>query len=240
MTATLYAMESSNSALKNEPVKQLEFVEVTTGPSPSYSVIWLHGLGADGHDFEPIVPYLGLPQDLAVRFIFPHALMRPVTINGGAVMRAWYDISQISASRDQDEAGIKDSTAKVRALIDRERQRGVPASRIVLAGFSQGGAMALHVGLRYPDKLAGIMALSAYMLFPERLQAEHSQANSDTPVFVAHGSQDPVVPFVMGQALQTQLAQGGWSVEWHDYPIPHSVSETEIADIGHWLKNRLV
>ena len=232
-------MENSNSAPKNDQGKLLEFLEVSTGPSPAYSVIWLHGLGADGHDFEPIVPFLGLPPDLAVRFIFPHALMRPVTINGGAVMRAWYDISEISTTRSQDEGGINNSAEKVCALIDNEKQRGVPASRIVLAGFSQGGAMALHVGLRHPEKLAGIMALSAYLLFPEKLQNEQSQVNSDTPVFLAHGSQDPVVPFFLGQAVRAKLEQGSWPVEWHDYPIPHSVSQEEIVDIGRWLQGRL-
>jgi len=199
----------------------------------------LHGLGADGHDFEPIVPYLGLPPAYGVRFLFPHALMRPITVNGGAVMRAWYDIIEISTSKGQDEAGINHSAGKVRALIDLEIQRGIPASKIVLAGFSQGGAMALHVGLRYPQKLAGIMVLSGYLLFPDRLQEEHSDVNSATPVFIGHGTQDPVVPFVLGQAVQSVLTTGQWPVEWHSYPIPHSVSPEEIADIGRWLQSCL-
>ena len=236
MTATLYAMDNSKSAHDTDSGELLEYIEVNTSDSPEYSVIWMHGLGADGHDFEPIVPYLGLPPGAAVRFIFPHALMRPITINGGAVMRAWYDIIEISINRGQDEVGIKHSAGKIRDLIDHEIKRGIPASKIVLAGFSQGGAMALHVGLRYPQRLAGIMALSAYLIFPERLQGELSEANSATQVFLGHGTQDPMVPFALGQAVQSLLEAGSWPVEWHSYPITHSVSQEEIADIGRWLQ----
>jgi phospholipase/carboxylesterase len=232
-------MDNSNSAPGAQAIMLLDCVEVNTAPGADYAVIWLHGLGADGHDFEPVVPYLGLPQDLAVRFIFPHAMRRPVTINGRMVMRAWYDIVEISTSRGQDEAGIAHSAEQVLALIEREITRGVPASRIILAGFSQGGAMALHVGLRFGKKLAGIMALSAYLLFPERLAQARSGANATTPVFVGHGTMDPVVPFAMGQATVSALQGGGWPVEWHSYPIPHSVAPAEIADIGHWLRARL-
>ena len=236
-------MESSKSAQETargtEGGELLECLEVTTGGQPEYSVIWMHGLGADGHDFEPIVPFLGFKPGLAVRFIFPHALMRPITINGGAVMRAWYDIKEISTTKGQDEAGVSHSAAKVRDLIDREIKRGIPASKIILAGFSQGGAMALHVGLRYPHTLAGIMVLSAYMMFPDRLQAEISEANAHTPVFLAHGSQDPMVPIALGQAVSSMLQNGNWPVEWHSYPIPHSVSQEEISDIGRWLQERL-
>ena len=236
MTATLYAMNSSKSAHNSESGKLLDCLEVCTASQPEYSVIWMHGLGADGHDFEPIVPYLGLSPSSAVRFIFPHALMRPVTVNGGAVMRAWYDIIEISTTKGQDEAGINHSASKISALIEHEIERGIPASKIILAGFSQGGAMALHVGLRYPQRLAGIMALSAYLLFPERLQNEHTKANSETPVFLAHGSQDPVVPFFLGEAVGSALAAGKWPVEWHSYPIPHSVSPEEIVDVGRWMQ----
>jgi phospholipase/carboxylesterase len=236
MTATLYAMDSSNSAHNTGSGNQLEFVEISTAENPEYSVIWMHGLGADGHDFEPIVPYLGLSPGAAVRFIFPHALMRPITVNNGAVMRAWYDIIEISTTKGQDEAGISHSAEKIRALVDAEIERGIPASKIILAGFSQGGAMALHVGLRYPQKLAGIMVLSAYLLFPERLQSECSEANARTPVFVAHGTQDPMVPFMLGQALRLSLQSGQWPVEWHSYPIPHSISQEEITDIGRWMQ----
>lgn len=216
--------------------KLLETVEVTTADNPGYAVIWMHGLGADGHDFEPIIPFLGLPPDAAIRFIFPHALMRPITINGGAVMRAWYDIIEISTSKGQDEAGINHSAAKINDLIEREIERGIPAEKIIVAGFSQGGAMALYVGLRYPEKLAGIMALSAYLLFPERLQTEQAANNSATPVFIGHGTQDPMVPIMLGQAAKAELEKGQWPVEWHSYPIPHSVSQPEMVDIGHWLK----
>jgi phospholipase/carboxylesterase len=227
-------MNNSNSA--NEAL--LDSVEISDSENPQFSVIWMHGLGADGHDFEPIVPFLGLPSEMAVRFVFPHALMRPITVNGGAVMRAWYDIIEISTSKGQDEAGISHSAAKIHALIEHEIARGIPASNIVLAGFSQGGAMALHVGLRYEKRLAGIMALSAYLLFPQRLQQEHSVANSETAIFLAHGTQDPMVPFALGQAAHSDLQNGQWPLEWHSYPIPHSVSQPEIADIGRWLKGR--
>jgi phospholipase/carboxylesterase len=227
----------NNSKSAGDPVggALLESVEINTAEKPEYAVIWMHGLGADGHDFGPIVPYLGLPPHLAVRFVFPHALMRPVTINGGAVMRAWYDIIEISANKGQDKAGINHSAEKIRALIANEIKRGIEPSKIVLAGFSQGGAMALHVGLRYEEKLAGIMALSAYLLFAEQLPDECSQANAETPVFIGHGTEDPMVPFAAGQAAASQLKSGKWPVEWHSYPIPHSVSQPEIVDIGRWL-----
>jgi phospholipase/carboxylesterase len=232
-------MDNSKSVHSDENGELLEYIEVATGSNPGYSVIWMHGLGADGHDFEPIVPFLGLPANKAVRFIFPHALIRPITINGGMVMRAWYDIIEISTSRGQDEAGIRHSAEKIRGLIENEINRGIPASRIVVAGFSQGGAMALHVGLRYPETLAGIMVLSGYLLFPERLQAEQSEANAATPVFVGHGTQDPMVPFTLGQATIAALQAGQWPVESHSYPIPHSVSQPEIADVGRWLQTCL-
>jgi len=232
-------MDNSKSAHGAVDDELLDCLEVNTSQSAEYSVIWMHGLGADRHDFEPIVPYLGLPPDLAVRFIFPHAMRRPITINGGMVMRAWYDIVEISTSRGQDEAGIAHSAQQVRALIGREIERGIPASKIVLAGFSQGGAMALHVGLRYPQKLAGIMVLSGYLLFPEHLAQERSEANATTPVFVGHGTMDPMVPLTLGKATVTALQAGQWPVEWHSYPIPHSVSPPEIADVGNWLNERL-
>ncbi len=229
-------MESSNSARQVDSGELLECIEVSTAASPEYSVIWMHGLGADGHDFEPIVPYLGLLPGSAVRFIFPHALMRPITINGGAVMRAWYDITEISTTKGQDEAGINHSAEKICALIKNEIERGIPASKIILAGFSQGGAMALHVGLRYPERLAGIMVLSAYLMYPDRMQSEYSDANSETSVFISHGTQDPVIPIAFGEAARSALQAGKWPVEWHSYPIPHSVSQAEIADIGRWMQ----
>lgn len=232
-------MNNSKSVQDSGSAAALECVEINTGANPRYAVIWMHGLGADGHDFEPIVPYLGIPSELAVRFVFPHALRRPITVNNGAVMRAWYDIIELGSTiRGQDEAGIKHSASAISALIDGQIKLGIPASNIVLAGFSQGGAMALHVGLRYPQALAGIMSLSAYLLFQDKLQAERSQANAKTPVFFGHGTQDPMVPYFLGEAAHKELKDGGWPVEWHSYPIPHSVSQPEIADIGRWLVSR--
>jgi len=198
-------------------------------------VIWLHGLGADGYDFDPVVPALGLPADLPVRFVFPHAPVRPVTINAGVRMRAWYDVRSLQASRDQDEAGIRASMDAVRALIERERERGVPASNVALAGFSQGGAIALLVGLRYPERLAALVALSTYLLFPERLAGEASAAGRSLPVFMAHGMQDPVVPFPLGQASAEKLRSLGQPLTWRSYPMPHAVCAEEIADIGRFL-----
>jgi phospholipase/carboxylesterase len=228
-------MGNSSSAASFARKGSLETVEVLTGPDPTASIIWLHGLGADGHDFEPLVPHLGLPLSLSARFIFPHALVRPVTLNNGYRMRAWYDIKSISTSRDQDEAGIVDSAERVRRLIEREQDRGIPSERIVLAGFSQGGAIALHTSLRHPQRLAGIMGLSTYLLFPDRLEAERHTANLATPVFIAHGRMDPVVPFEMGKSTAHQLKNLQYPVTWNSYPIPHSVSPEEIAHIGAWL-----
>ena len=229
-------MNNSKSVQDSGGAVALECLEAGTTENPEYVVIWMHGLGADGHDFEPIVPYLGIPPGVAVKFIFPHALRRPITVNNGAVMRAWYDIMELGSTvKGQDEAGIRHSANLVRDLIDSQIALGIPASKIVLAGFSQGGAMALHVGLRYPARLAGIMSLSAYMLFPDRFDTEHAEANAETPVFIAHGTQDPMVPFFLGEEARKKLEVGGWPVQWHSYPIPHSVSQPEIADIGRWL-----
>lgn len=217
----------------------LQTVEVTTGAQPDFSVIWLHGLGADGHDFEPVVPMLGLPPNAAVRFVFPHAQVRPVTLNGGMPMRAWYDIKSLTDGRDQDEAGVQRSARQVEALMQREIDRGVPPSRQVLAGFSQGGAMALHIALRYPERLAGLVALSSYLLFADRLATEGSPANRDLPIFVAHGTQDPVVAFDYGERSARHLEAQGYPVEWRTYPMPHSVLPAELVDIGRFLTARL-
>ena len=231
-------MNNSKSVQDSGGAVMLERIEVNTADNPEYAVIWMHGLGADGHDFEPIVPLLGIPAGVAVKFVFPHALRRPITVNNGAVMRAWYDIMELGSTlKGQDEAGIRHSAALVRDLIDQQIALGIPASKIVLAGFSQGGAMALYAGLRYPAKLAGIMSLSAYMLYPDRLDDEHNAANATTPVFVGHGTQDPMVPFFLGEETRKQLEAGDWPVQWHSYPIPHSVSQPEIVDIGRWLTN---
>ncbi len=216
----------------------LKSIEVETGKNPSASVIWMHGLGADGNDFVPIVGELGLGTAPAVRFIFPHAPMRPVTINNGYVMRAWYDVSfgdLEGKSRRADEEGVRQSQAQINALIEREEKRGISAANIVLAGFSQGGAIALHTGLRHPRKLAGVMALSTYLPLAESLPAEASAANKGAPVFMAHGLFDPVVPLMMGAGSMTFLTGLGYSVEWHQYPMQHSVCAEEIQDIGAWL-----
>jgi len=214
-------------------------VELETGSDPRNAVIWLHGLGADGHDFESVVPYLGMDSVSATRFVFPHAPVRAVTINNGVRMRAWYDIRGMQVSRDQDEGGIEHSAELVTNLVMRENRRGIPCSRIVLAGFSQGGAIAVHVALRYPEALAGLLALSTYLLFPDRLAEERSPANSQTPVFVGHGSMDPMVPVGMGRDLVTRLEDLAYPVSWHQYPIPHSVDQAEISDVGAWLRTRL-
>ena len=210
----------------------LDAIEIETAPAPTAAIIWLHGLGADGHDFEPIVPELDLPQSTAVRFIFPHAPVRPVTINGGARMRAWYDVTP---DGQQDAGGIRASQAHVEALIARERTRGIAAGAIVLAGFSQGGAMALQTGLRHPERLAGILALSTYLPLPDTLAPEAGAANRDLPIFMAHGTQDPVIPLSWAKRSRDLLAGLGYAVEWHEYLMPHSVCAEEIADIGHWL-----
>lgn len=208
------------------------------------AVIWMHGLGATAHDFEDVPPVLGLPESLAVRYVFPQAPSRPVTINGGYVMPAWYDIKELGAweredafasGRGQDEAGVRASEQQIRALIERERQRGIPSERIVIAGFSQGGALALHTALRYEEKLAGVMVLSAGLMFAAKLPAEAAPANRRTPIFLAHGSFDPVVPFVVGQRTRHFLEDLGYDVEWREYPIQHSVSMEEIQDIGRYL-----
>jgi phospholipase/carboxylesterase len=213
-----------------------DFIEVATGPNPVATIIWMHGLGADGHDFEPIVPELARPGDRPLRFVFPHAPVRPVTLNNGYQMRAWYDIIGLQRDAAQDEVGIRASHAIVEALIRRENERGIPSNKIVLAGFSQGGAMALYSGTRYPEKLAGIMGLSCYMLLGSRLADERSAANHATSIFLGHGSQDPMVSPLLGEATRRMLEAEGYSVEWHAYPMPHSVCPREVVDIAAWLR----
>ena len=205
----------------------LPCVEVATGPEPVASVIWLHGLGADGHDFEPIVPALALP--FAVRYVFPHAPVRPVSLNGGWPMRAWFDLGAIDPSAQLDRAGIDASTAAVAALIAREVERGSPHQCIVLAGFSQGGAIALHAGLRQPEPLAGIVALSTFLPAAETLPDEASEANHATPILMVHGTLDAVVPEGFGAASRDVLLEFGHPVEWHSFPIAHTVCDEEIA-----------
>jgi phospholipase/carboxylesterase len=217
----------------------LETLELETGPRPTAAVIWLHGLGADGHDFEPIVPELGLAATPAVRFVFPHAPMRPVTINGGAVMRAWYDVFSLEGVRREDDAGVRASQASVEALIAREMSRGVPAARLVLAGFSQGGAIALQTGLRHAQRLAGIMALSTYLPLASTLTAEASAANRDVPIFMAHGRHDSLIPIERATISRDLLRKAGYQVEWHDYAMEHAVCREEIDDIAAWLRRLL-
>jgi phospholipase/carboxylesterase len=220
----------------------LDSIVVDTGKNPSASVIWMHGLGADGNDFVPVVNELDLDGAPATRFLFPHAPMRPVTINNGYVMRAWYDVSfgdLEGNSRRADERGVRESQESITALIEREETRGVAPERIVVAGFSQGGAIALQAGLRYPRKLAGVMALSTYLPLAESLPREAAAANRRTPIFMAHGTYDPVVPLVMGAGSMTFLTGLGYAVEWRQYPMPHSVCPEEIQDIGAWLRRVL-
>ena len=216
----------------------LPAVEHETAADPRYSVIWLHGLGADGHDFAPIVPELVAADWPALRFVFPHAPVRPVTVNGGMPMRAWYDIVGFDLVARQDEAGIRASMAAVEALIARENERGVPDERIVLAGFSQGGAIALSAGLRHAKRLAGIMALSTYLPIADTLAAERSAANADVPIFQAHGTFDPVVIPPRGSDSRDLLQRLGYRVDWHSYPMAHAVCAEEIADLRGWLGRR--
>lgn len=217
----------------------LDGIEIETAPNPTHAVIWLHGLGADGNDFAPIVPELGLGSAPAVRFVFPHAPVQPVTINGGMAMRSWYDILVTDLVRQEDEAGIRRSEAAVRALIARENARGIPTSRIVLAGFSQGCAMTLHTGLRLEEKLAGMIGLSGYLPLLDLAAAERHAANADTPIFLAHGTFDPVVALPRAQATLAHLQAQGHDVRWHTYPMPHSVCAPEIADIAAFLREVL-
>jgi phospholipase/carboxylesterase len=217
----------------------LETLEVETAPAPAAAVIWMHGLGADGYDFVDIPPVLRLPDSLTVRFVFPHAPMQPVTINGGMVMRAWYDVRHDAGARREDEIGVRASQQRIEALIARETARGIPAERLILAGFSQGGAMALHTGLRHGQRLAGIMALSCFLPLADQLGAEASAANRQTPIFLAHGTHDPVIPLARARQAHEALTRLGYPVEWHEYPMPHSVCDAEIRDIGAWLTHRL-
>jgi phospholipase/carboxylesterase len=210
----------------------MQAVEIETGPNPVGAVIWLHGLGADGHDFEPIVPELGLERP--VRYVFPHAPIRPVTINMGMRMRAWYDIFQFGGG-PEDAAGIRDSQKILEGLIAEETRRGLTPKQIVLAGFSQGGAIVLQTGLRHPERLAGILALSTYVPLASILEAEASPANRDIPIFTAHGEFDDLIPIRRAEASRELLVRLGYKVEWHSYPMPHSVCAPEIADIAKFL-----
>jgi phospholipase/carboxylesterase len=221
------------------PTSLLPAVELETGPSPTHAVLWLHGLGADGHDFVPIMDELGLPSTLSIRFVFPHAPMRPVSINRGMVMRAWHDYDMIDPNVGVQEnlESLRSSQRAIEALIDREMERGIKPENIVLAGFSQGGALALHTGLRYPAALAGILALSCYLPAPKTLAAEAHRDNLTTPVFMAHGQSDNVVPLMLAAASKRQLLESGYLVDWHEYPMAHTVCREEIDDISNWLNH---
>jgi len=203
------------------------------------AVIWLHGLGADGYDFVPIVDELRLPPTLAVRFIFPHARPRPVTINNGFVMRAWYDITGLGPDRKEDDAGIRESAGVVNGYIEQQNARGVATERIVIAGFSQGGAIALQASLRYPERLGGVMALSTYLPLRESVAAVASRANEDLPILMCHGLRDPMIAAAIGKASRDQLVSLGYTVEWQSYPMEHQVCMEEVHDISRWLQARL-
>lgn len=215
---------------------QLECIEIETGPVPTHAVIWLHGLGADGHDFAPMVPELQLQGMPAIRFVFPHAPVMPVTINNGMAMRAWYDIYTPDLVRREDEPGLRASQAAVEALIARENSRGIPCENIVLAGFSQGCAMTLQTGLRIDQKLAGMLCLSGYLPLATLTAAESSPANRGTPIFMAHGTMDPVVDISRAQASREALQALGYCVEWKTYDMGHAVCLEEIADIAAFLR----
>lgn len=217
----------------------LEFIEVDTAPNPQVSVIWLHGLGADGNDFVPIVDQLDLTGCPPIRFIFPHANVIPVTVNNGYKMRAWYDILGPDLVRREDEAGLRASATAIDELIEAQVAQGIPTERIMLAGFSQGCAMTLQTGLRYPQRLAGLMCLSGYLPLAGMLAAERSEANRDIPIFMAHGSSDSVVPIARATASRDALQALGYAVEWHDYPMPHSVCPQEVEDITGWMRRVL-
>lgn len=217
----------------------LETHEIETGPHPRTTLIVLHGLGADGYDFVPICGELDLAALGPVRYVFPHAPTRPVTINGGYVMRAWYDILVTDLVRQEDEAGLRESAQQITALLDRERERGVAAERIVLMGFSQGCAMTLMTALRYPHRLGGAVGLSGYLPLAATAAAERHAANADLPIFLAHGTQDPIVAPARGLASRDALRALGHEVEWHEYPMPHSVCAEEIADLNAWLLKQL-
>ena len=216
---------------------ELSTIEIAPQSTHSYSVIWLHGLGADGHDFEGIVPHLHLRVAPAIHFIFPNAPVQPVTINGGMKMRAWYDILDITQEHEVDTAGIYQSSALINALIEREMAKGIASENILLAGFSQGGVIALHAGLRYPHKLAGIIALSAYLPTLPQLEAERSTANHATPILMAHGIIDPVVAIESGKAAFHALKALDYPIEWHDYVMEHAVCQDEIEHISTFINN---
>ena len=218
-------------------MSDIDYIEYQSGMDPTWAVIWLHGLGADGHDFEPVAPQLGFSDSPAIRFIFPHAPIRPITINGGMEMRGWYDIKGMAFDREEDRSGLEDSTRIVGELIEQENRRGIATDHILIAGFSQGGAIALFAGLRLPQKLAGIIALSTYLPDAQSTASESSEENRDTPIFMAHGSADPVIPLTLAEHSRGLLGQMSYAVEWKTYPMQHSVSAEEISDIAQFIRS---
>ena len=219
-------------------MNMIKHIELNTGAAPKGTIIWMHGLGADCWDFVSLVKELALPEDLPLRFIFPQAPSRPITINNGQVMPGWYDISMAELQRKPDEAGVRQSQASIDQLIAREIERGIRADKIILAGFSQGGAIALQTGLRYREALGGIMALSTYLTLDDSLGAEATIANANIPILMAHGTQDPVIPLSLAQSSRAKMAARGYKIEWHEYPMPHSVCMEEVDDIGVWIQAR--
>ncbi|MGS2723273.1 alpha/beta hydrolase [Porticoccus sp. GXU_MW_L64] len=218
-------------------MQDLQYIQVETAPNPTAAVIWLHGLGANGHDFEPVVPELKLPSDLTVRFIFPHAPQMPVTINGGYVMPAWYDILEMNIDRKVDDVQLRASADAVEKLVEQQIEQGIDSRRIILAGFSQGGAVAYELALRHSRPLGGLLALSTYFATADSI--EFSEANKNLPIQIMHGTRDPVVPEMLGQKANQLLRDKGYLVDYKTYPIEHNVSLPEILDIGEWLKQTL-
>ena len=213
----------------------MEYIEINPSAPPAYVVIWLHGLGADGHDFEAIVPELKLPETLPVRYLFPHAPLRPITVNMGMVMRGWYDIVEPDVSRKVDQTGIEESAAQLAELIQREIVTGMSSERIVLAGFSQGGVIVLHAGLRFESPLAGILAMSTYCPTLASLEQVSRTANQHTPIMMAHGRYDPLIPAALGKTARDGLIDRGYAVQWHEYPIQHEVCTEEIRQVRDWM-----
>lgn len=218
----------------------LATIELTTGSNPTHSIIWMHGLGADGNDFVPIIEELDLPKTIAIRFIFPHAPKQPVTVNGGFIMRAWYDIRSADLDHAEDEVGLKRSEQLIMQLIEKEKSRGVASENIVLAGFSQGGVMSLFVGLRYAEKLGGVMVLSGYLPLAHQFESGTHLVNHTTPIFIGHGREDMIVPMQLANKAKQQLIVQGYLVEWHEYNMAHSVCNDELTDISKWLRRVLL
>ena len=238
-TATVRQTQRQHGILGSMNSDCLDAVEINPSGHATACIIWLHGLGADGHDFAPLIPQLEIVDTLGVRVVLPHAPQRAVTINGGMRMPAWYDIESTDFRREQDSVGIESSAGQLRALIQREVDSGIPTKRIILAGFSQGGAIVLHTGLRYPQPLAGILALSTYLPLADSLAVQASAANRSIPIMMAHGMQDPVVPLMLALQTRDRLAELGYTVDWHSYAMQHAVCPQEVGDFRAWLLQRL-